>query len=634
MTPKKQTHGQPDTSSALVAKGYRLHQAGKVREAEALYQQSLHKNPNNADTNNVYGLLCIQTNRFKTASKLIQKALTAEPDNPQSHYNLGIACNALGDADGAEKHFRKAISLSPGNFQALNSLAVILRRQGKQDNAVETLKSALKVNPYYAEAHCNLGINFQEMGKANLSRSSFKRALEINPDLVEALNGLAEISIDQGLFKDAISSAKLALKKKPEYSEAHNTLGVALNKQGKTKDAIASFKRASELSPNHAEALINLGISLEQSGDLQQAAESYQRTIKANPGFSRARYLLAHLKNRTSSKGEILDALSLIQDEKTSTPSKINLAFALACGYESRQQYEDAFKYLEFGHQLKRNKLPFDLRKETRYFQALSDIFNTEFFVKHATIATHDQPVVFIVGMPRSGTSLTEQILASHSAVYGAGEQNLIAAAKRQVSRNTGLSFPQNCSLLKNKTIEKLGCNYLSELKQLSPEAEVITDTNPMNFLNIGLIATLLPNAQFINCMRNPMDNCLSIFKHLLAEPHAYSHDLESLGAYYNLYRRLMRHWHATLPGRIYDLPYEALVADSENEIRKLLEFCNLPFEENCLQFHRTARVVRTPSASHVRQPLYTNTIDLWKRYEQQLAPLHTALNREENHEL
>ena len=633
MTRKSQETGNPDASAVLVAKGYKLHQAGKVREAEALYRQSLNNNPNNADTNNVFGLLCIQTNRFEAATTLIRRALTIQPGNPQSHYNLAIACNSLGDIDEAEKNFRKAVSLAPQNFEALNSLAVILRRKGKLDDAVKKLKSSLQINAFYAEAHCNLGITFQDMGEANQARSSFKRAIEISPGMIEAHIGLAELLIDQGLLKDAMSHARQALKINPDCSEAHNTLGIALNKKGKTEDAIASFKIAAELSPDNAEALVNLGITLEQTGDLQPAAESYQQAIKARPEFGKARYLLAHLKNHASSEDEISAALSLFQNEKTSDASKTDLAFALACGYESRQQYEDSFKYLQQGHQLKKKKLPFDLPKEQRYFQSLAEVFNSGFFDKHATNSTHDQSVVFVIGMPRSGTSLTEQILASHTAVYGAGELSLIAETRKEIAKLTSRSFPQNCSLLDDAQVKMLGLSYLNELKKRSPKAEIITDTNPMNFLYTGLIAALLPNARFINCVRNPMDNCLSIFKHLLAEPHAYSHDLEDLGAYFNLYRSLMRHWHETLPGRIYDLPYETLVANSENEIRKLLEFCKLPFEENCLQFHKTSRVVRTPSASQVRQPLYTDTINLWKRYELQLKPLQTILNSEETHD-
>ena len=633
MSRQNQNSENQEASAILVAKGYKLHQAGKTRQAEALYRQSLNKNPNNADTNNVFGLLCIQTHRFEAATKLIRRALTTQPGNPQSHYNLAIAFNALGDTAEAEKNFRKAVSLAPQNFEALNSLAVILRRQGKLDDAVKKLKSTLQINPFYAEAHCNLGMTLQDMGEANQAWSSFSRAIEINPDMIEAHTGLAELSIDQGQFDAAMSHIKQALKTSPGYSEGHNTLGIVLNKQGKTADAIASFKHAAELSPNNAEALLNLGMTLEQSGDLPQAAESYQRAIKAKPDFSRARYLLAHLKSHTSSDDEIFAALSLFQNEKTSAASKTDLAFALACGYESRQQYEDSFGYLQLGHQLKKQKLPFDLPKEKRYFQSITEVFNEDFFDQHATHARPDQSVVFVVGMPRSGTSLTEQILASHSAVYGAGEQSLIAETRREIAKLTGRSFPQNCSLLGESQMEILGLNYLSELKKRSPEAEIITDTNPMNFLYIGLITALLPNARIINCVRNPMDNCLSIFKHLLAEPHAYSHDLEDLGAYFNLYRNLMKHWHETLPGKIYDLPYETLVANSEDEIRKLLEFCGLPFEGNCLQFHKTARVVRTPSASQVRQPLYTDTINLWKRYALQLKPLQAILNREEAHD-
>jgi Tfp pilus assembly protein PilF len=632
MTPKSQKQGNPDTSAILVAKGYKLHEAGKIREAEAFYRQSLNKNPNNADTNNVYGLLCIQTNRFEAATKLIRKALITQPDNPQSHYNLAIAFNALEDGDKAEEHFREAISLAPGNFAALNSLAVILRRQGKLADAVDKLKTTLQINPFYAEAHCNLGITFQDMGEENRAGSSFKRAIEISPGMVEAHNGLAEVLIDQGQLEDAMLSVRQALKINPDYSEAHNTLGIVLNKKGKTEDAISSFKSAAELSSTNAEALVNLGVTLEQSGDLQQATESYQRAIKTNPNFSKAWYLLAHLKNHTSSEDEISAALALFQNEKTSAASKADLAFALACAHESRQQYGDSFNYLQQGHQLKKKKLPFNLSKETRYFQSLKDIFNADFFNKHATITKLEQSVVFIVGMPRSGTSLTEQILASHTSAHGAGELSLIANTRKEIAKVTGRSFPQNCKLLDDADMEMLGLSYIRELIEQSPESEVITDTNPMNFLYVGLIAALLPNARIINCVRNPMDNCLSIFKHLLAEAHAYSHDLEDLGAYFNLYRDLMKHWHETLPGRIYDLPYETLVAESEAEIRKLLEFCELPFEENCLQFHETSRVVRTPSASQVRQPLYTDTINLWERYEQQLKPLQAILNREETH--
>ena len=627
MSRENQKQNNPKAAAVLVAKGYKLHEAGKLREAEDLYRQSLINDPNSSDTQNVFGLLCIQTNRFEEAIKLIQQALNTQAGNPQSHYNLAIAFKELGQMDEAEKHFRKSASLAPGNFQAFNSLGVILRLQGKTDDAVKSLKSALKANPFYAEAHCNLGMTMQEMGEMKQARSCFNRAVEINPGMTEAHIGLAELSIDQNQLKDAKSSIRQALKISPDSSEAHNALGIVLNKQGKTEKAISSFSQAAEISPANTEALMNLGITLEQSGQLEAAEESYQGAIKARPDFANAYYLLAHLKNHRSSDDEIQAALTVFQNSKTSEKQKTQLAFALSCAYESRQQYEDSFNFLQEGHHLKKQHLVFDLAKETDFFKSLAETFNKDFFEQQSNTEMMGESTLFVVGMPRSGTSLTEQILASHPTVYGAGELKLIALTSRKIARETGHPFPQSCKRLDDTSLQTYGRNYLEELKQMSPDAEVITDTNPINFLYIGLIAMLFPGARFINCVRDPMDNCLSIYKHLLADPHSYSHDLKDLGAYFNLYRDLMKHWHAVLPGKIYDLPYEKLVADSEKEIRGLLDFCTLPFDENCLHFHKTSRVVRTPSASHVHQPHYSDTIDLWKHYEQQLKPLQAILN-------
>jgi tetratricopeptide (TPR) repeat protein len=626
---KQKTHKKEDKEAAsiLVAKGYKHHQAGKLRQAESFYRQSLQQNPSNPDTNNVFGLLCIQTGRFDDATKLIKRALSSQPGNPQSHYNLAIAYKELDHIDAAEKHFRKSISLAPGNFEALNSLGVILRNQGKPDESLKCLKAAIKLNPYYAQAHCNAGIAYQDLNETKQAESCFGQAANLTPDMVEAHIGLAECAIDQKRFAEALSHSRHALKADPESSQAHNTHGIALNKQGKTEHAIESFERAVEFSLTNSGALMNLAITLEQSGRLQEAAEFYKKAIKAKPDFSRAHYLLAHLKNHDSSDEEVSAAETLLKAPETDTTQRADLAFALACALENRQQYAESFKHLQEGHRLKKKTPGFDLNAEAHYFQSLAETFSAEFFTRHADQETPGQRTVFILGMPRSGTSLTEQILASHASVFGAGELSLLAGIGQKIAKNSDHPFPLACDDLDQASIHMYRQDYLQELKKRSPKAEIITDTNPMNFIYTGLIATLLPNALVINCVRDPMDNCLSIFKHLLADPHAYSHDLEDLGGYFMLYKNLMKHWHQVLPGRIYNLPYEKMVADSEIEIRKLLDFCALPFDENCLNFHTTSRVVRTPSASQVRQPLYSDTINLWKHYEQQLKPLQIILN-------
>jgi tetratricopeptide (TPR) repeat protein len=627
MTKQIQKNQDKEAASILVVKGYELHQAGKLRQAESFYQQSLQQNPNSPDTNNVFGLLCIQTGRFDAATKLIKRALDSQPGNPQSHYNLAIAYKELNHIDAAEKHFRKSIFLAPGNFEALNSLGVVLREQGKPGESLECLKAAIKLKPYYAQAHLNAGMAYQDLNETKQAGLCFGQASNLDPDMIEAHVGLAECAIDQKRFQEALSHSRQALKVNPESSQAHNTHGIALNKQGKTKRAIESFERAVKFSSTNSGALMNLGIALEQSGRLQEAVEFYQKAIKAKPDSSRAYYLLAHLKNHDSSDEEIRAAEALLKAPKTSTVQRTDLAFALACAFEGKQQYAASFKHLQEGHRLKKKSVSFDLETESRYFHSLAETFSAEFFAQHTDKETPDQRTVFILGMPRSGTSLTEQILASHTSVFGAGELSLIAGIGHKIAKNTGRPFPQACDDLDQPGIHTYRQDYLQELKKRSPATEVISDTNPMNFLYTGLIATLLPNALVINCVRDPMDNCLSIYKHLLADPHAYSHDLEDLGGYFMLYKNLMKHWHQVLPGKIYDLPYEKMVADSENEIRKLLNFCALPFDENCLNFHKTSRVVRTPSASQVRQPLYSDTINLWKHYEQQLKPLQAILN-------
>jgi tetratricopeptide (TPR) repeat protein len=623
----------PEAAGNLVRKAYKLHQAGKFREAEAVYKQALQKASNHPDANNLLGLLCIQTQRFELAVKLILRGLSVQPDNPQSHFNLAIAFKDLGCLDDAEKHFRKSLSLAPGNIEAISSLGIILRMQRKPEDAIRCFDEAVHLNPAYAEAHCNLGLAFLDRKELERAEPCLRQALKLKPELAIAHNGLAEVFIAKGQFDEALTCIEKALALNPVFSEAINNRGVILNKKGDAEKAVVDFSRAVEIFPGNDKALMNLGITLEQTGKLQKAADSFKQAIKSRPDFADAHYLLAHLKNHCSSDEEIQDMLALFENKASSSEQRIQLAFGLSYAFESRQKYAESFEYLQKAHHLKRLSLPFDLSQEAHNFQSLEESFDARFFEKQAGAGASDRRPLFIVGMPRSGTSLTEQILASHPQVHGAGEIGFLEGISQKVLEKTGVAYPQGCTLLDNESLQELGHLYMRKLDKLSTSKRFITNTTPTNFLYVGLIAAVLPNAQIINCVRNPMDNCLSIFKQLLTDPHAYSHDLEDLGGYFNLYNKLMNHWRRVLPGRIYDLPYEALVTDSEKEIRELLAFCNLPFDEKCLHFHQTDRVVRTPSASQVRQPLYSDTIELWKRYEKQLGPLQAVLNSGKNSE-
>jgi hypothetical protein len=287
------------------------------------------------------------------------------------------------------------------------------------------------------------------------------------------------------------------------------------------------------------------------------------------------------------------------------------LAHGIAKANEKLKRYADEFRWLMKAHDIKRSLEPFDAAAATSRFRSLKDTFTTEAIAKGN--ADGGANLIFIVGMPRSGTSLAEQILASHSEIHGAGE--MIAVADLNVSPST----PQ-------RKFPRLAAKVTNTITARAGEENFIVETTPTNFLHLGKIALLFPEARVVHCRRDPMDTCLSIYQHPLSAAHAYAHDLETLGNYYREYELLMQHWDQVVPNPILDLQYESLVSDFEPTVRALVEFCGADFEEQCLRFHETRRQVKTPSASQVRQPIYQSSVGRWRRYERELEPLRSAL--------
>jgi len=546
---------------ALLREAFRLHQSGKLRSAEAAYRKIIAKNPRHVDANNLLGLLCIQTGRFAPAVKWIESALQEKPDDPQAHYNLGIALKEVDRLDDAAIHFQHCVDLDSNNVEAYNGLGNILRIQGQHDRAVTCFEKALAIQPAHAD-----------------SRRNFSLVL--------------------------------------------NDQGVVANKLGLSHDAIRHFRRAVELTDTNPEAHINLGITFEQTGKLDQAASSFKNAISARPVFAEAHYHLAHLRSHRSTTGEIDAMQSLFDQPGTSDSEQTLLAYGLGEAHHKLENYDNAFEAFATGHRLKKKTTSFNLADHVRFIESSIEVFDTGFFDEHRRSGYEDKTPIFILGMPRSGTSLTEQILASQSTAFGAGERIYLPELVRESVLAAGNPYPQSVATLSHKKFRHLGKAYVNKLRSHSQQTAHISDTTPMNFLYVGLIAIALPNARIIHCLRNPLDTCLSIFMHPLSTPHSYAHELENLGAYYKLYQRLMAHWHSMLPGRIHDVMYEQLVTDSETEIRALLNYCELPFEKACLNFHETERTIRTPSAGQVRQPMYDNSIRRWKHYEKHLGPL------------
>ncbi|MEJ2452406.1 MAG: sulfotransferase [Gammaproteobacteria bacterium] len=304
----------------------------------------------------------------------------------------------------------------------------------------------------------------------------------------------------------------------------------------------------------------------------------------------------------------------------------MELAFALGKVYADLKLDAQSFEYYRQGNALKRATLDYSIGQDRELFAAIKQTVTSEFLQRHAGTGCDDATPIFIIGMPRSGTTLTEQILASHSQVHGAGELNELKFLIERACESHTQEFPQGLLGLNKTELSAIASTYLERLHAYAPGAPRITDKMPHNFLYLGLIHLLFPKAKIIHCLRNPMDNALSIYRALFARSHAYAYDLEELGQYYHLYQDLMAHWRELMPGGFYELRYEDLVSDQETQTRRLLDYCELPWEDACLEFYQTSRVVRTASLAQVRQPMHRNSVEAWRRFERQLQPFVQAL--------
>jgi hypothetical protein len=318
----------------------------------------------------------------------------------------------------------------------------------------------------------------------------------------------------------------------------------------------------------------------------------------------------------------------LLEEKNLTDDQKMNLSFGLGKAFEDLGQYEKSFHFILEANRLKRETFDYDISEDRVFIDNLKKTFDEQFIHQHSHSGYSSDAPIFIVGMPRSGTTLVEQILSAHPQVFGAGELRYMKIMIVDSCSNIeGLEYPQCFAGFSENDFKEFGKAYVNELRQFSKEVKYITDKMPHNFLNIGLIKLILPNAKIIHCQRNPVDTCWSIFKNFFAGIHNYAYNLRELGEYYKLYEGLMAHWRTILPGFLFEIQYEELVADQENQTRRLLEYCGLDWQDDCLSFHKSSRPVRTASSTQVRQPIYNNSVLLWKRYAKELQPLLEALD-------
>ncbi len=467
-------------------------------------------------------------------------------------------------------------------------------------------------------------------GNLAYAESAYRALIAEKVKTPELFYNLALICTHTARPKEAQSLLKQTLALNPGYTDARVRLAEIYQQAGNIEQAISSCQRVLSGQPGHVVAKYLLANLYKAQGKLEEAGEYYEQIMRAQPDYTQAHFTYSGIhKYRESDDPHIHSMLELYQEKNLQAENRTHLAFALAKAFEDLREYPQAFKYMEEGNRLRYETFNYAIDGDETLFNNIARTFTREALSKVEVDAEQSHRPIFIVGMPRSGTSLVEKILASHSDVYGAGElSDFYALGVENFLGDSNRFQFQPLNAYSNETFETVGKTYLEKINRLNDQAKRITDKLPFNFMMIGLIKIALPNAKIIHCTRDARDVCLSVFKqNFTTQNYRFAYDLKTVAQFHNLYRMLMKHWHEVLPGEIYDIEYEALTQNPEHEIRNLLAACDLEWQDSCLDFDKTPGLVTTASFYQVRQPMYTSSVSLWQKYEEFLKPLLDELD-------
>ncbi len=588
----------PDFAHARVdlARAYR--RDGRAGQARAEVRGVLEKVPHHALAWLVYGDILVDLEQYSDARVAFERARLADPK--RTLIEAATAALVADDRKTAEPIFREILQEDASHVAALCGLAAVSLVADKAVDAERLLRHALNQSAHYPLAWRGLGQTLLKLGR----------------------------------LEEAQAAARRLVKIEPENPQSWITIAAAATRLMRQEEALEAYEQAAQLQPQEVRLRLSIGHIHKTLGRREESEAAYKAVLAMDPGQAEAYWSLADLKNYSFSDAEIAAMLVLRSKllpgggDKTARSQTAQLHFALAKAFEQRRSYAEAFTYYALGNGLRRVDAPFDIEHFERRTARIRSVFDKAFFGDRAGSGDPSTAPIFIVGLPRSGSTLVEQILASHSRVEGTMELPNIISITHQFDDMAADrdGYPETVGSTPIGILSALGCRYLEETRPLRTGRDHFTDKLPNNFSHVGLIHAILPRATIIDARRHPMDSCFSTFKQYFAEGQTFSYDLADLGRYYRCYLSLMDHWDSVLPGKVVHIQYEDLVRDPESNIRRLLDSCGLPFEDACLSFHRTRRSVRTASAEQVRQPIYTSGVGYWRHFEKELQPLREAL--------
>nr|WP_319513769.1 tetratricopeptide repeat protein [uncultured Cohaesibacter sp.] len=558
----------------------------------------------------ILGIASIQLGKLNQAISAFDQAISIKPDYIEAHLNRGFALQMQGLHEKAIASFQKVLSIKPDLPQAHNNIGNALRQQGKLSKAIAAYQKALSINPAFPEALYNLGRCWQDLEQMEEAQKAYLKVLSIKPDLPEANNDLGTVYLEQRKFDEAAQAFSNAIRHRPQFSEAHSNLGTALHEQGHIKEAIASCNKALSLNPEHVSAYNNLGVIYTSAGEPDKALEAYTKALSIKPDDAQTLYNISSHVDHTPDDPQIALIEGLLRKSDLASKDKILLHYTLAKIYEETGQLEASLKHYKAGGALQIDRVHYTIEKDEELFEKIRQ--SAPSIRAQALAPSRDDETVtpiFILGMPRSGTTLIEQIISHHTQVYGSGELDH--------ATNLGLKMSSGAVAATQENLKAFRQTYLSELKRSSEGKAYATDKMPNNFRQIGLICSALPEAKIIHVKRDAAATCWSNFKtRFVGNGLGYSYDLQAVVRFYKLYEDLMTFWNQTYGDRIIEVDYDALTINPDTEIRKMISDLSLDWQDSCLSPHTNKRMVKTASNLQIRKSIYKNSSKEWLQFQ------------------
>lgn len=652
---------KPASTEPTIAAALEALRAKRPPRAEEICRDYLERHPGSVEHLRLLGRALTMQSRFEEAEQIARRALALRSESAPLHEDLGEIYAMQRRLEDAVASFQTALRLDPRLPLARKKLGQALAALGRGDEADAALEAWFEQDP--GRLQVAVALDHLRAGRKDEAISTLRKALRENPDNVDALHTLAQTYWgNEERVSDIEALLRRATDLAPGLVAAWIMLGQLLHQADRPEEAIECYQRAAELDPDNPSVWSGLGADYAQIGDMEKSAAAYARSValQSSPGihmsyahalkalgrqaealreyrtaialkpdFGEVYWSMANLKVFRFEPAEVAAMEEQMQREDLSASADVHFRFALGKACEDAGDYDRAWEFYHTGNQRQRPLVSYDPTAFEVRHQQIAAVFSREFLDRHEGQGFESDAPIFIVGLPRSGSTLIEQILASHSQVEGTLELATLGEIAVSVGRyrRARVEYPEAVRELTGRDLRAYGQQYIEQTKTYRTTGKPrFTDKLPNNFSHIGFAHLILPNAKIINARRHPLDSILGSYKQLFGKGQNFTYDMDELVMYYRQYHEIMRHWHRVLPGKVLDVHYEETVGDLESQVRRILAHCGLPFEEACLRFHETHRAVRTASSEQVRQPLYTRALGTWRRYEKHLRPWQEEL--------